>query len=135
MIHFEDFPYGPFREAMNTITGRLAMVFAAMVLGSLLAAFTACESWGDMLSCIPPLTWFLSLFSGYGFIVLPGVIVFSILFVRLQWPLLLVLLVTAVMWWDGHGSIRWGMYDSPAVKRRQEMEAMIGTAISGRQAP
>lgn len=121
MIHFEDFPYGPFREALSTITGRLATVFAAMVLGSLLAVFTACESWGDMLSCIPPLTWFLSLFSGHGFIVLPGVIVFSILFVRLQWPLLLVLLVTAVMWWDGHGSIRWSMYDSPLVKRMHEL--------------
>ncbi len=121
MIHFEDFPYGPLREAMNTIAGRLATVFAAMVLGSLLASFTATESWSDMLSCIPPVTWFWSLFSGHGFIVLPGILVFSILFVRLQWPLLLVLLVTAVMWWDGHGTIRWTLYDSPLVKKMQEL--------------
>lgn len=122
MIQFEDFPYAPLREAMNTIAGRLATVLGAMVLGSLLAAFTATESWGDMLSSSFPLaTWFSSLFSGHGFIVLPGVVVFAILFVRQQWPLPLVLLVTAVMWWDGHGTIRWSMYDSPAVKLRQEL--------------
>jgi hypothetical protein len=130
MIHFEDFPYAPLREAMNTIVGRLATVFAAMVLGSLLASFTATESWSDMLSCIPPVPWFRSLFSGHGFIVFPGIIVFSTLFVRMQWSLLLVLLVTAVMWWDGHGTIRWAMYDSPAVKRRQEMQEMMRQEVS-----
>ncbi len=122
MIHFEDFPYAPFREAMNTIAGRLATVFAAMVLGSLLASFTATDSWGDMLSNLPPMVCFLSLFSGHGFIVFPGIIVFSTLFVRMQWSLPLVLLVTAVMWWDGHATIRWGMYDSPAAKQRQAMQ-------------
>ncbi|WP_395746328.1 hypothetical protein [Prosthecobacter sp.] len=134
MIHFEDFPYAQVREALNTIAGRLALVFAAMVLGSLLAAFTATESWGDVISCIPPLTWFLALFSGYGFIVLPGIVVFAILFVRMQWPLPLVLLVTAVMWWDGHGAIRWGMYDSPAVKRRKGLLEPMGQVSSGSQA-
>lgn len=129
MIDFEDFPYAPLREAMNTIAGRLATVLAAMVLGSFLASITATESWGDMISCIPPVTWFSSLFSGHGFIVLPGVVVFAILFVRQQWPLPLVLLVTAVMWWDGHGTIRWSMYDSPAVKLRQKL---LGQGSSGR---
>lgn len=122
MIHFEDFPYAALREAMNTIAGRLATVFAAMVLGSLLAAFTATESWSDdALSFIPPLTWFLSLFAGHGFIVLPGMVVFAILYVRMQWSPLLTLLVVAVMWWDGHATIRWSDFDSPAAKQRMKM--------------
>lgn len=126
MIHFEDFPYAQLREAMNTIAGRMATVFGAMVLGSLLASFTATESWSDMFGCIPPISWLLELFNGRGFIVLPGIVVFAILFVRMQWPLPLVLLVTAVMWWDGHGAIRWARYDSPAVKRGQEFAWPMG---------
>lgn len=124
MVNFDDFPYAAIREAMSTVVGRVATAAVAMVIGTVLAAMTASESMADAVSSVIglPWTWVASCLSSYGFFVFPAILVFSIAYIRLEWPHWPVLIVIAVMWWNIHGTIRWTLYDSPLVKKLNELQ-------------
>jgi hypothetical protein len=125
MIRFDDYPYAQFREALGTVLGRLFLILLAVLGGSMLGALTATRSIGGLwlgVIGLPGLS-LASIFSGFGFLVLPALLLYAIVSVRCEWPLRLTLLCSLLMWWNIHKTIRWTVYDSPMAKRHQKLQA------------
>lgn len=132
MTRLHDYPYGQFREALSTVIGRLSLVAAAVLVGSVLAGLTATRSIEGIVVGIIALPGMsaASLFYGVGIFVLPVVFVFAIMFARSNWPLWLPLICTLLMWWNLHGTIRWMVYDSPSAQQRQKLMNEIQGAVN-----
>ncbi|HPA19003.1 MAG TPA: hypothetical protein PLU30_14740 [Verrucomicrobiae bacterium] len=113
--------------------GRLSLVFAAVLLGSILTGLTATRSFGGLIVGVVGLPGIsaASLFCGIGIFVLPLVLVFAIMFARSEWPLWLPVICTLLMWWNLHGTIRWTVYDSPSARQRQRLMDEIQEKLDG----
>ena len=131
MIHFDDYPYAQFREALATVFGRIGLVFGFALLGSMLGGLTATRSleglWLGIVG-LPELS-LASIFYGVGIFVLPALLIYSIVSVRAEWPLKLTLVCGILMWWNIHKTIRWAVYDSPMAQQQQKFQAEMDTAM------
>lgn len=130
MMRFDDHPYGPFLNALNTLLGRISLVIVATALGSMLGAMTAYGTWKAGLTGLVmmlPLS-FGSFLWGDGLWVLPLILLFTIGFVVREWHLRYAVLCTGLMWLNIHHTVRWAEFDSPTAKQMKAMESEI---ISG----
>lgn len=123
MSRFDDYPYSQIREALGTVFGRVALVAATMLAGCMLGGLTAMRSFEGLWIGLSGFAWLglSSLFSGPGFLVFPLLFIFTLVFVRLEWPLWLTVVCTVLMWWNIHRTVRWNLYDSPMAKLQAEM--------------
>ncbi len=132
MFRFDDYPYAPFREAFETVFGRVGLVLLAVLGGSMLGGLTATRSLGGLwlgIVGMPGLS-LASIFVGVGFFVLPALLLFAIASVRCEWPLRLTLLCSILMWWNVHKTIRWSVYDGPMAKQQQKLQSEMERSLS-----
>lgn len=124
MSDIDDYPYGPFRSALETVFGRIGLVLLAILAGSMLGGLSAMRSLeGLSVGFIGVLGLSLaSIFCGSGLWVLPAIGLFAIASTRYEWPLKLTLLCSLLMWWNIHQTIHWTIYDSPGAKLQKRLE-------------
>lgn len=135
MTRFDDFPYGPLREALETVLGRVGLLFAVVLGGAALGCVTAAESWRDaweVLTDLPGLI-LMSLFYGKGLFVLPAALVFGILSVRLEWRLRYHLIFLVLMAWNLHQTVRWSAYDGPQAQKLRKVQEELRESIRLRE--
>lgn len=131
MIHFDDYPYAPIREALSTILGRIALVALSVLVSSMLAGVTATRSLAGIVIGLVTLPGMIpiSLFWSVGFFVLPFLVIFTCMFVRSEWPLRSVAICVILMWWNLHETMRWALYDGPLVKQQQKLQTEMQKAV------
>lgn len=97
MNRFDDYPYGPFFSALNTLLGRIFVVIAAVA----------------------------SLFYGIGLWAFPMMFLFALGFVLREWRLRYALLCTVLMWVNIHCTIRWTEFDGPMAQTKKALQEVI----------
>lgn len=105
MQQFGHPPYAANHKPMNMTVWRLAMVVAAIFLGSVLALITASESLREAGSFVDNIL--LGHFSGRGLIVFAAVLSLALAYIRFEWPHWTLLIVGGAMWWGIHSSKAW----------------------------
>jgi len=125
MRQFDDYPYSQFREALDSVLGRVLLVVAAALAGSMLGGFTATQAFdGLWLGLIQsPSLGLASMFFGIGIVVLPAIALYAFVSIRYEWPLRLTLICVGLMWLNIHKTIRWIGYDGPLVNQQQKLRA------------
>jgi len=126
MIRFDDYPYAQIREAFSTLFGRLALVLMAVLAGAAAGGVTAQRSLAGLVAGLIHLP--LSVLYGPGFVILPVTIIFTIIFVRSEWPLWTVCFVSALMWWNMHNTV-YALTESPGAKKRIEAQEMFNNGF------
>lgn len=136
MPRFDDYPYGPWREALGTLVGRLMVLLLVVLGGAMLGGVTSTRSLSGLWTGIVDLPGLslASLLFGPGLLVLPALLVYAIVSIRNEWPLRLSLLFLPLMWWNVHKTIRWTVYDSPSARRIQQIQTKLNQGLqpSGR---
>ena len=137
MNDLENYPLAPFINALQTVVGRAALVVVAFVLGILFGGISAARAFSgawEALTSFP--AWSAaSFFFGVGFIAFPAALIFAIMFVRSEWPLWIVFVVTLLVWWNCHKTIYWALHDSPAVRIEQQVQAIADEAAKRANEP
>lgn len=134
MNRFDDFPYGPLIQALNTLVGRILLVAAAALAGFMLGTMTAMRSWQGLQAGFADAVMLgvNSIFFGIGLFAIPVTLFFTIGFVLWEWRLRYVLVVTLLMWINIHQTVRWTAFDSP---QAQAMKAMQTELIQSKDNP
>lgn len=134
MNRFDDFPYGPLIQALNTLVGRILLVAAAALAGFMLGTMTAMRSWQGLQAGFAEAVMLgvNSIFFGIGLFAIPVTLFFTIGFVLWEWRLRYVLVVTLLMWINIHQTVRWTAFDSP---QAQAMKAMQTELIQSKDNP
>lgn len=131
MIRFDNEPYAQIQDALRTIVGRLFLLAVAVVLGSMLGGLTATHAvpgmWEGVLGF--PMLLSASIFYGIGLFVLPALLVYAIISIRWEWPLLLSLIFVPLMWWNMHKTLRWTVYDSLSAKKMQQIDKQMQEVV------
>jgi len=137
MNDFENYPLAPFINALRTVVGRAGLVIAAFILGVLVGGISAERAFSgawDALTSFPAWSAF-SFFFGVGFVAFPAALIFSIMFIRSEWPLWTVFAVTLLVWWNFHKTIHWAEHDSPAIRIEQQVQAAAEEAAKRASQP
>lgn len=134
MNRFDDFPYGPLIQALNTLVGRILLVAAAALAGFMLGTMTAMRSWQGLQAGFSDAVMLgvNSIFFGIGLFAIPFTLFFTIGFVLWEWRLRYALVVTLLMWINIHQTVRWTAFDSP---QAQTMKAMQTELIQSKANP
>ena len=124
----EDLSFTAITDALRTVFGRIFLVIGAMALGASLGGCTAGDSiaWGLGAPLMVPGLILGSVLSPSGIFAVPMSFFFTLLFVRRQWPLWTVLIVTLLFWYHAHAEIKaqiqWDRYDSPLAKLNKRLD-------------
>lgn len=123
MTDIDDYPYGPFRNALQSVFGRVALVMLASLIGSMLGGLTAMRSLEGLGVGLMGVLGFslASIFYASGLWIFPSIGLFAIASTRFEWPLKLTLLCSLLMWWNIHQTIRWTLYESPGAKLQKKL--------------
>lgn len=102
-----DYPYSPLSDALRSMFGRLGLVLAAVLLGSLCGCVSASGSLAEGLvyALGAPLLAFTSILHGPGVVALGLLLVFTILYTTWEWPRWLATVAVLLMWWDIHATL------------------------------
>lgn len=102
MIDLDDYPYSQFREAAGTLIGRIVLVLLASCVGAMLGLAMRCRSLGEFWAWVPQLpgVCFFSILLGNGIYVLPLVLIFAFVYVRMELPLWSAGICVVLMWWN-----------------------------------
>lgn len=120
----DDYPLAPFVSAARTVLVRLLLIALAIAVGAYLGGLSATHSWLNGLAGLLQIHTlaFNSIFFSVGIIALPATVLFAVLFVRSQWPLWTVVIVTLLMWWNTHKTLYWVLHESASAKIQQALE-------------
>jgi hypothetical protein len=102
-------PLASFANAFRSVLGRGILVGASAMAGFFLGGWYHSGSlamgnlaevpWGALFGMLPMLA-LVSLFTPVGIVTIPATLIFTICFVRSQWPLGLVLIVAVLVAWN-----------------------------------
>lgn len=85
---YDDFPYGPFRDALETIFGKLILSYAVCASGLTVGAIIGGAGLEAVIAGIFfPFLILVAIFGGSGLLILPVSFVFVIMYVKSDWPM------------------------------------------------
>jgi hypothetical protein len=123
----ENHPLAPAVDALRTVTGRVVLIFAAVLIGAALGGFTATRelsgAWGALSGFFP---WAAASFLySVGIVSFSATLIFALLFIRREWPLWTVAAVTLLMWWNAHETIYYLLHEGAGARALQKVDAVL----------
>ncbi len=124
MNDIANYPLAPFVSALRTVTGRVVLVCAAVVIGSALGGMTAMDQMGGAWEALGSFfEWAaVSFFFGVGMIAFPAAFLFTLLFIRYEWPLWTVVTVVLLLWWNSHKTLHYIFHESASAKIQKQLD-------------
>lgn len=116
----DNYPYTPVREALETVFGRVCVILFAMFVGSICGGWTATHSAeGLRLATVGlPGLCLASILYGSGLVIFGIIALYAFASIVLEWPLILSVACSFLMWWNVHMAVRWALRDSPAATQQ-----------------
>ncbi len=125
-----DYPWGPISDALESTFIRLILLFVIMLASLSLGTALAYKSFAGLYLGIVEIHWVLigSLFFSLGFIVFPATLIFTVLFIRYEWPIRTLILPALAFVYVSYDSTDFSLNRSSQAKMEKQIDAALEKA-------